>query len=126
MVKTATAQAGRKRPGDNPVPLKAWLWRSYVKAALIPLLLIEFGFVAIYWGTSQVVYDRSAAAITRISTDGVRDAEGRWVVRDSDAHAWVEAWVGGQWQTYDATPSGATWITRQSAGGRAMKARASA
>jgi len=77
MVKTATAQAGRKRPGDSPVPLKAWLWRSYVKAALIPLLLIEFGFVAIYWGTSQVVYDRSAAAITRISTDGVRDAAER-------------------------------------------------
>ncbi|PYF09639.1 Cache sensor signal transduction histidine kinase [Rhodobacter viridis] len=77
MAKTATEQVGRKSPGTNPVPLKAWLWRSYVKAALIPLLLIEFGFVAIYWGTSQVVYDRSAAAITRISTDTVRDAASR-------------------------------------------------
>ncbi|SDE35926.1 sensor histidine kinase [Rhodobacter capsulatus] len=74
MTAAAQEQAGGKHPGNAAVPLKAWLWRSYVKAALIPLLLIEFGFVAIYWATSQVVYDRSAAAITRISTDTVRDA----------------------------------------------------
>ena len=77
MARTTAEQTDGKRPGFTPVPLKAWLWRSYVKAALIPLLLIEFGFVAIYWGTSQVVYDRSAAAITRISTDTVRDAATR-------------------------------------------------
>ena len=77
MTAAAEQQAGRKRPGVAAVPLKAWLWRSYVNAALIPLLLIEFGFVGIYWGTSQVVYDRSASAITRISTDSVRDAASR-------------------------------------------------
>lgn len=77
MARTTAEQTDGKRPGFTPVPLKAWLWRSYVKAALIPLLLIEFGFIAIYWGTSQVVYDRSAAAITRISTDTVRDAATR-------------------------------------------------
>jgi hypothetical protein len=25
-------------------------------------------------------------------------------VRDRNAHAWVEAWEGGAWRTYDATP----------------------
>ncbi|ETD87438.1 ATPase [Rhodobacter capsulatus B6] len=74
MAQRTARKAERKGPAAGAVPLKAWLWRSYVKAALIPLLLIEFGFVAIYWATSQVVYDRSAAAITRISTDSVRDA----------------------------------------------------
>lgn len=57
-----------------PQPLKTWLWRSYVRAALVPLLLIELSFLGIYWGTSQVVYDRSATAVTKISTDAVRQA----------------------------------------------------
>ncbi|WP_096787324.1 sensor histidine kinase [Rhodobacter sp. CZR27] len=61
----------------SPVPLKKWLWRSYIKAALVPLLLIELGFVGIYWFTSQVVYDRSASALTRISTDTLRDVSVR-------------------------------------------------
>jgi len=26
------------------------------------------------------------------------------IVRQSDAHAWVEAWIGGRWVTLDATP----------------------
>lgn len=30
------------------VPLRKWLWRSYVKAALVPMLLIEFSFIGIY------------------------------------------------------------------------------
>lgn len=59
------------------VPLRKWLWRSYVKAALVPMLLIEFSFIGIYWGTSQVVYDRGAEAITRISTDALEDAATR-------------------------------------------------
>ncbi|MGA6992981.1 MAG: DUF3488 and transglutaminase-like domain-containing protein [Candidatus Deferrimicrobiaceae bacterium] len=27
------------------------------------------------------------------------------IVRQSDAHAWTEAWIGGRWVTVDATPS---------------------
>src|SRR5205814_260813 len=29
---------------------------------------------------------------------------GEFVVREKNAHAWVEAWVGGEWRTYDPTP----------------------
>lgn len=32
---------------------------------------------------------------------------GYWMVRDLDAHAWVEAWLDGQWQTFDPTPPAA-------------------
>jgi len=30
------------------------------------------------------------------------------IVRQSDAHAWVEAWIDGRWVTLDATPPGAS------------------
>ena len=60
-----------------PPPLRTWLWRSYLRAALVPLLLIELTFVALYFGTSRVVYDRSAKAITEISTEALRDASRR-------------------------------------------------
>lgn len=61
----------------KPLPLKSWLWRSYLRAALVPLLLIELTFVALYWGTSRVVYDRSAATVTDISTAALDDAARR-------------------------------------------------
>ncbi|MEY4981851.1 MAG: hypothetical protein RIR62_117, partial [Pseudomonadota bacterium] len=56
-------------PAPNaPIPLRRWLWRSYLRAALVPLLLIELGFLGIYWATTNLVYDRSADVVTRIST----------------------------------------------------------
>ena len=61
----------------GPQPLKSWLWRSYIRAALVPLLLIELSFLGIYWATSQVVYDRSAEAVTQISTDAISAAATR-------------------------------------------------
>lgn len=30
---------------------------------------------------------------------------GYYIVRDRDAHAWVEAYVGGHWQSFDPTPA---------------------
>ncbi|WP_223635488.1 sensor histidine kinase [Rhodobacter sp. TJ_12] len=68
--------AGKPKAAAS-VPLKTWLWRAYVRAALVPLLLIELGFLSIYWATSQVVYERSSAAVTQISTDSLRDAAAR-------------------------------------------------
>ncbi len=36
---------------------------------------------------------------------GEWNALGRYlIVRQSDAHAWVEAWIDGRWVTLDATP----------------------
>jgi hypothetical protein len=36
---------------------------------------------------------------------GVRDSHGAWVVRDRDAHAWVEVWYQGLgWVVFDPTP----------------------
>lgn len=62
---------------DTPLPLRSWLWKSYIRAALVPLLLIELTFVGLYWGTSLVVYDRGAEAVTNIATDALTDASAR-------------------------------------------------
>ena len=63
--------------GHRPRPLKQWLWKSYFSAALVPLLLIEVGFLAIYWGTSELVFKKGAEAVTGLATQALTDATQR-------------------------------------------------
>ncbi len=65
-----------------------------------------------YFAGALALLGRAADVQTRV-VGGYRVAErnaltGEWIVRERNAHAWVEA-VGddGRWHTYDATPSGA-------------------
>ena len=47
-----------------------------------------------------------ARVATGFSPGGFRRRQGEWVVRDRDAHSWVEAWFDGiGWVTFDPTPS---------------------
>lgn len=68
---------------NGPLPLSHWLWRSYLRAALIPLLLIELSFVAVYFVTTNVVYERSADAVRDIATETLADA----AIRESEVIA---------------------------------------
>jgi hypothetical protein len=46
-----------------------------------------------------------ARVATGFSPGGQRSSTGEWVVRDTDAHSWVEAWFDGLgWVTFDPTP----------------------
>ena len=46
------------------------------------------------------------ASATGFTPGGFRARQGEWVVRDTDAHSWVEAWFAGiGWVTFDPTPS---------------------
>lgn len=65
------------------LPLRSWLWRSYLRAALVPLLLIELGFLVTYWATTNLVYDRGAEVVTRISTGAIADT----ALREADVIA---------------------------------------
>ncbi|MEA2319232.1 MAG: protein-glutamine gamma-glutamyltransferase, partial [Solirubrobacteraceae bacterium] len=47
-----------------------------------------------------------ARVATGFSPGGFRRRQGEWVVRDRDAHSWVEGWFDGiGWVTFDPTPS---------------------
>lgn len=49
------------------VPLEKWLWRSYLRAAIIPLLVIEVSFLMIYWAGSSRIYEENARTVGQIS-----------------------------------------------------------
>ena len=59
------------------MPLTHWLSRSYFRAAIIPLLLIEFSFLAIYWLSGNFIYERNVEAIRGISRDYLSDIANR-------------------------------------------------
>lgn len=63
-----------------------------------------------YFASAMAVMLRSIGIPARIATgfqSGVYNTlTGFWVVRASDAHAWVEAWMPGHgWTTFDPTPA---------------------
>lgn len=62
------------------MPLSKWLVRSYVRAAIIPLLLIELGFLAIYWISGNFTYDRNVQTVQNLSKDYLRDIANREVM----------------------------------------------
>ena len=64
-------------PGGAPVPLHKWLWQSYLWSALIPLLVIELTFLAIYWVSTAVVYNENVATVRTVSGDYLNDVARR-------------------------------------------------
>jgi LPXTG-motif cell wall-anchored protein len=89
-----------ERPAPAPVgeaPLEHFLFEGkagycqHYSGAMA--LLLRFGGVP-------------ARVATGFSPGGFRRRQGEWVVRDRDAHSWVEAWFDGiGWVTFDPTPS---------------------
>jgi transglutaminase-like putative cysteine protease len=61
-----------------------------------------------YFASAAALLGRAAGIPTRIVT-GYRVSEqsrfGYSIVRERNAHAWVEAWTGERWQTFDPTPA---------------------
>jgi len=63
-----------------------------------------------YFASSMAVMLRSLGIPARLATgfqSGVYNpVSGLWLVRASDAHSWVEAWIPGHgWTTFDPTPA---------------------
>jgi transglutaminase-like putative cysteine protease len=65
-----------------------------------------------YFASAMAVLLRTQGIPARVATGFqsgyYNDVSNTWVVRASDAHAWVEAWIEGRgWLTFDPTPPGA-------------------
>lgn len=63
-----TSQAGLNMSSKPRIPLAKWLWRSYLRAALIPLLVIELSFLGLYWAANQFTYARKIDVVSELST----------------------------------------------------------
>jgi transglutaminase-like putative cysteine protease len=64
-----------------------------------------------YFASAMAVLLRTQGIPARVATGFqsgyFNDISNTWVVRASDAHAWVEAWIEGRgWVTFDPTPPG--------------------
>lgn len=62
------------------MPLSKWLVESYVRTAIIPLLLIEIGFLAIYWISGNFTYERNVQTVQAVSKDYLNDIANREVM----------------------------------------------
>ena len=68
---------------DQPQPtpsLFQWVWRSYFRTALIPLVLVEVLFIAIYLAANHLATQENLAAVRTIAGDELRRLTQREVV----------------------------------------------
>jgi hypothetical protein len=63
-----------------------------------------------YFASAMAVMARSVGVPARVATGFAsgyyNSLSGQYVIRGSEAHAWVEAWIDGEgWRTFDPTPA---------------------
>ncbi len=61
-----------------------------------------------FFASSMVIMLRTLGIPARLQagySGGEAMDDGTYVVRDRNAHAWVVAWVGGRWKSFDPTPA---------------------
>jgi hypothetical protein len=110
--------SGDGAPLDRALRIQRHLQRDF-KYALdgpdkpVPDPLADFLFVrkegyCEYFASAMAVMLRAQGIPSRVATGFqsgyFNDVSGLYVVRASDAHAWVEAWIDGRWTTFDPTP----------------------
>jgi LPXTG-motif cell wall-anchored protein len=84
------------RPAPGRAPLDAFLFDS------------KAGYCQHFSGAMAILLRMGgipARVATGFSPGGLQKRQGEWVVRDTDAHSWVEAWFDGiGWVALDPTP----------------------
>jgi transglutaminase-like putative cysteine protease len=81
------------------------------KNALADFLFVTRRGYCEYFASAMAVLLRTQDIPARVATGFqsgyYNDVSGEWVMRASDAHAWVEGWIEGRgWVTFDPTPPG--------------------
>ncbi len=117
--KLARQWAGEGEPEERALRIQQHLnqdFRYSLDGAVRPVRdpLADFLFVrregyCEYFASAMAVMLRAQQIPARVATGFqsgyFNDVSGLYVVRASDAHAWVEAYIDGAWQTFDPTPS---------------------
>jgi signal transduction histidine kinase len=57
---------------DGSMPLFKWVWRSYFRTALIPLLVVEVVFVLIYLAANYLATQENISAVRGLASDELR------------------------------------------------------
>ena len=52
---------------SQKVRLDRWFWQSFLRTALLPLLVIELGFLLIYWVSAQMIYQDNSRTVGDMS-----------------------------------------------------------
>ncbi len=53
----------------SSIPLFRWIWRSYLRTALVPLLLVELSFLVAYFVSNIIVRERNIEVIRHTADD---------------------------------------------------------
>lgn len=59
-------------PPPTGIPLARWIWRSYARTALIPLLVVELGIVAVYMAAAWWAHQAHVDALERLARSELR------------------------------------------------------
>lgn len=59
------------------VRLRRWLWLSYLRTAIIPLLFVELTFLAVFWLSTAIVYREDVNVMRVVSTRYLDDVASR-------------------------------------------------
>jgi transglutaminase-like putative cysteine protease len=83
--------------------------RTRTRDPLADFLFVRKAGYCEYFASAMAVMLRSLGIPARVATGFqsgyFNDVSGMFVIRASDAHAWVEAWLEGKgWRTFDPTP----------------------
>ncbi len=57
----------------SAAPLRSLLWRFYLRTSLIPLFVIEIGFLATYWVSETIVYRKNTEVVADVSRKFLND-----------------------------------------------------
>lgn len=58
----------------NRVGLQRWIWRAFVRSALIPLVLVEAALIAIYLFSNAAIRDEQTAYLREAALSELRSA----------------------------------------------------
>jgi len=95
-----------RRPAKG-VRLLPWIWRSYLRTAIVPLLLIELVLVGVYLLTNDAVRENNAKALRAMAEERLLSSAGlhadiigsqlEGIVRSTDLYRWLvrRALMGG-------------------------------